>query len=146
MNRILEYLKTHKGRTLGEYAPPFSRFLNGTIDDAEEGRLVMRFRCEESMLNPAGLMHGGVHAAIIDELTGLLVASLNVPNLYLSNSLYVDFFGKVRLGETVRAEARLVKQGKTVINAECSIYNEEGRLVSRGVCNLINTGMDRVIG
>ncbi|MCS6982125.1 MAG: PaaI family thioesterase [Flavobacteriales bacterium] len=146
MNKVLEFLKHNIGRTLGEYAPPFSRFLNGTIEEAEEGRLVMRFRCEPAMLNPAGLMHGGVHASIIDEMTGLLVASLNTEHLYVSHNLYVDFFGKVREGEEVRAEARLVKQGRTVINTECHIYNSEGRLVSRGVCNLVNTGQPKVIG
>ncbi|MCX7769426.1 MAG: PaaI family thioesterase, partial [Flavobacteriales bacterium] len=117
-----------------------------TIEEADEGRLVMRFRCEPSMLNPAGLMHGGVHASIIDEMTGLLVASLNVEHLYVSHNLYVDFFGKVREGEEVRAEARLIKQGRTVINTECHLYNSNGRLVSRGICNLVNTGQPRVIG
>lgn len=146
MNPVLKFLKENIGRTLGAFAPPFSRFLDGVIEEAEEGRLVMRFTCQESMLNPAGLMHGGVHAAIIDEMTGLLVASLDVPHLYVSNSLYVDFLGKVRAGETVRAEAHLVKQGRTVINTECALFNAENRLVSKGICNLINTGQPRVIG
>lgn len=138
---ILQFMQANIGKNFGDYTPPFSKFLNGTIVSAEEGKIVMDFEVHQSMLNPAGLMHGGVHAAIIDEMTGLLVATLGEPTLFVSSNLYVDFFGKVKLGEKVRAEATLNKRGKTIMNAECSIYNEEGKKVSRGTCNLANTGI-----
>jgi len=146
MNKVFDFLKQNIGRTFGEYAPPFSKFLNGIIEEVEVDSLVMRFKAEEAMLNPAGLMHGGVHAAIIDEMTGLLVAASDVPHLYVSANLYVDFFGKVRIGEEIRAKARIIKKGRTIINTECHIFNMEGKMVSRGVCNLVNTGQERVIG
>lgn len=138
-SKILQFMQANIGKTFGDYTPPFSKFLNGTILSAEEGKIVMEFTVREAMLNPAGLMHGGVHAAIIDEMTGLLVATLGEPTLYVSASLNVDFFGKVKLGEKVRAEAVLNKRGKTIMNAECALYNAEGTKVSRGTCNLVNT-------
>ena len=140
---ILRFMQANIGKTFGEYTPPFSKFLNGVIVSAEEGKIVMDFEVQHAMLNPAGLMHGGVHASIIDEMTGLLVATLGEPTLFVTANLYVDFFGKVKLGETVRAEAVLNKRGKTIMNAECSVYNQEGTKVSRGSSNLVNTGIPR---
>lgn len=134
-------MQANIGKNFGDYTPPFSKFLNGIIISAEEGKIVMDFEVHQTMLNPAGLLHGGVHAAIIDEMTGLLVATLGEPTLFVSASLNVDFFGKVKLGETVRAEAILNKRGKTIMNAECALYSSEGKKVSRGTCNLVNTGM-----
>jgi acyl-coenzyme A thioesterase PaaI-like protein len=47
----------------------------------------------------------------------------------------------VRHGEKVRATATLNKRGRTIMNAECSITNGEGKVVSKGTCNLVNTGI-----
>jgi len=140
-SQILQFMQANIGKTFGDYAPPFSKFLNGVIVSAEEEKIVMEFEVQPAMMNPAGSMHGGVHAAIIDEMTGLLVATLGEPTLFVSSNLNVDFFGKVKLGEKVKAEATLNKRGKTIMNAECSIYNGEGKKVSRGTCNLANTGI-----
>lgn len=140
MSRILKFLQANKGKSFGEYAPPFSKFLNGIIDTAEEGEITMKFTVHEQMLNPTGAMHGGVHAAIIDEMTGLLVATLGESTLYVSSNLHVDFFGRVSNGEVITARAYLVKKGKIIINTECELINSDGKLVSKGVCNLVNTG------
>jgi len=134
-------MQANIGKTFGDYTPPFSKFLNGVILSAEEGKISMEFAVHESMLNPAGLMHGGVHAAIIDEMTGLMVATLGEPTLYVSANLYVDFFGKVKLGEKITATATLNKRGKTIMNAECILVNQEGKTVSKGTCNLANTNI-----
>lgn len=140
-SQVLEFMQANIGKNFGDYTPPFSKFLNGIIVSAEEGKIVMEFQVHEAMLNPAGLMHGGVHAAIIDEMTGLLVATLGEPTLYVSANLYVDFFGKVRMGEKVLATATLNKRGRTIMNAECLLTTVDGKSVSKGVCNLVNTGM-----
>lgn len=134
-------MQANIGKTFGDYTPPFSKFLNGIIVSAEEGKIVMEFEALQTMMNPAGAMHGGVHAAIIDEMTGLLVATLGEPTLFVTANLNVDFFGRVSLGEKIRAEATLNKRGKTIMNAECSLYNAEGKKVSRGTCNLANTSI-----
>lgn len=143
--KILEFMQANVGKSFGEYAPPFSKFLNGRIISAEEGRVEFEFVAASSMLNPVGAMHGGVHAAIIDEMTGLVVATLGEKNLFVSSNLHVDFFARVLENEKIRAVATLVKRGKTIINAECSIYNEKGVLASKGICNLANTGVEMFI-
>jgi len=135
----LQYFQQFVGKKLDAGAPPFSRWLDGILLHIEQDALQMQFRVHEQMLNPIGLMHGGVHAAIIDELTGLLVAMQPLDTWFVTVNLSVDYFGKVRAGELVTGEARLVKTGRTIIHAECILKNEQGETVSRGTCNLANT-------
>lgn len=140
-SKILAFMQANIGKTFGDYTPPFSKFLNGIIVSAEEGKIEMEFEVQQAMLNPAGFMHGGVHASIIDEMTGLLVATMGEPTLFVTATLNVDFFGRATLGQKVLAVATLNKRGKTIMNAECSLYNPEGKKISRGTCNLANTGI-----
>lgn len=143
-NPVREYFQSRKGSDLGEFSPPFSRWLGGTVVDVTEDSATMEFVVREDMTNPVQMMHGGVHAAIIDEMTGLMVASLGLPNLYVSINLSVDFVNKAVIGETVVAKATLDKQGFMVMNTSCEIRNKkDGQLLSRGTCVLVNTNKER---
>lgn len=99
----------------------------------------MSFVVREDMMNPVGLLHGGVHSAIIDELSGFLVAVQPVDTWFVSVNLSVDFHNKVKLGEVIIGKAVIKKRGKTIINVECELVNSDGEIVSRGTTNLANT-------
>ncbi len=142
-NPVYDYFVSRIGSDLGEYTPPFSKWLGGTLLEISPNHALMEFVVREDMTNPVQILHGGVHAAIIDEMTGLMVASLGLPNLYVSINLYVDIVNKAKLGEKIYAKAIIDKQGLTVMNASCEIRNAEGKLLSKGTCNLVNTNKDR---
>ena len=142
-NPVHDYFKSRVGQDLGEFSPPFSRWLAGTFTEITDKSATMDFVVREDMANPVQMLHGGVHAAIIDEMTGLMVASLGLPNLYVSINLSVDFVSKAKIGETVTAKATLDKQGNMVMNTSCEIRNKEGQLLSRGTCILVNTNKER---
>ena len=142
-NAVREYFESRIGSDLGEFSPPFSRWLGGVLLEISDKHATMEFTIRPEMTNPVQILHGGVHAAIIDEMTGLLVASLGLPHLYVSISLSVDFVSKAKIGEKIVAKATLDKQGLTVMNTSCEIRNTEGQLLSRGSCNLVNTNKDR---
>ena len=143
-NPVQEYFKSRMGQDLGEFSPPFSRWLGGKFTELTGDAAAMEFVVREDMTNPMQMMHGGVHAAIIDEMTGLMIASLGLPNIYVSINLSVDFVSKAKMGETVVARATLDKQGAMVMNTSCEIRNKEGQLLSRGTCILVNTNKERV--
>ncbi|UPT67509.1 MAG: PaaI family thioesterase [Sphingobacteriales bacterium JAD_PAG50586_3] len=143
-NPVREYFQSRIGSDLGDFTPPFSRWLNGKLLEVADKHVTMEFTVREDMANPVQMMHGGVHAAIIDEMTGMMVASLGLPHLYVSIGLTVDFVSKAKIGETIIARASLDKQGMTVMNTSCEIRNLDGQLLSRGTCNLVNTSKERV--
>ncbi|SFF02564.1 PaaI family thioesterase [Thermoflexibacter ruber] len=145
MNPILEMFKAHIDKPMSDIAPPLTQWLNGTLLKAELGSFEMSFKVRKEMTNPAGLLHGGIHASILDDIIGMTVAALGLPNLYVSINLHIDFLHPARIGETVIAKSTVIRSGKTIVNAAAEIYNEKGQLLSKATSNLANTGMPAVL-
>ncbi|OYT73334.1 MAG: thioesterase [Chloracidobacterium sp. CP2_5A] len=121
---------------------PLARWLGGTLKQARLGETIFEFVVRPEMTNPAGILHGGAAAAIIDEALGATVhGTLNLDVFYTSVNLAIDFIGSARAGETIAAETRVVRQGKTIINAECWLRGADGRLLARATTNLLRTSV-----
>lgn len=141
MNPIIELLKAQEGKKLGTHNPPFSKWLDGRLLKADEGAIEMEYEVREEMTNPVGILHGGIHAAIMDDLIGMSCFTLALPHVYLSVNISVDFLGQAKIGEKVIAKTKLERKGKTIINYTAEIYNQEGKLISRATSNMVNSGM-----
>jgi uncharacterized protein (TIGR00369 family) len=119
--------------------PPFTRWLGGVLRTVEAGSIAMEFTVREEMANPVGFLHGGVQCAIMDDVIGLAGASLGDEKFLLSVNLTVDYLSKAKVGERVIAHARIVREGRNVVNAECLLTGSDGRLISRGNSNLFRS-------
>lgn len=135
-NPIVELFRSAIGKKM-EGAPPFSAWLDGRIVSAEVGAVEVSLKVRPEMGNPIGLMHGGVQAALIDDLIGMAAFTLNRSQFLLTIDLHVNFLGKVKVGQTVVGRTRIVRSGRNVSHAVCEILDESGRVVSRGDSNLI---------
>lgn len=138
-NPIVEMFRASIGKKL-EGAPPFTRWLDGRIVSCDIGELEVAFQVRPEMANPTGLLHGGIQAAIIDDVIGMTSATLGEEGFMLTIDLHVNFLGKVKLGQTVKARARFVRLGRRIAHAVCEILDEEGTVVCRGDSNLMKTG------
>ena len=138
-NPVVELLKAEIGKDFSKSASPVGRWLNGSIQEVEEGRLVVQFEVREEMTNPMGILHGGMSALIIDEIAGAAVYTLNRDTFFTSINLSLDFLRSVPLGNKITAEAEVIRAGKTIINVECRIRNEEGEIISKAMTNLVRT-------
>ena len=142
MNPILVMIKSQEGKKLGVMNPPFSKWLDGRLISAQEGEIEMEYEVREEMTNPVGILHGGIHSAIMDDLIGMSCFSLALPHVYLSVNLTVDFLGQAKIGDKVIAKTILVRKGKTMINFSAEIYHAQtGQLISRATSNMVNSGM-----
>ncbi len=137
MKRFLEKLRRHIGREWGSRAPAVTRWLGGRLRQAEPGALTLEFVVRPDMANPLGALHGGVQTAIMDDVIGLTVATLERPNFFVTLTLNVDYLGSVRVGETFFAQARIIREGQRIINAQCELVSAAGDLISRGTSNLL---------
>ena len=137
-NPIVQVFRASIGKKL-EGAPPFTEWLDGRIVSCDVGELEMTFKVRPEMSNPTGLLHGGMHAAIIDDLVGMTTATLGEEGFMLSIDLHVNFLGKIPVGQMVKARARIVRSGKRIAHAVCEILDEQGNLVARGDSNLVKT-------
>lgn len=139
MDRI-EQLKRHIGTEFHTSPSPFMRWLNPIIVSVEEGRLAFEYTIKPEWLNPVGNLHGGVTAAIIDDILGATMFSLNEPFFYTTINNVIDYFAAAKNGEKIIAETMIVKRGKQFINAQCEIWNaDKTRLIAKGSSNLFRT-------
>jgi acyl-coenzyme A thioesterase 13 len=138
-NPIVEFFRSSIGKKL-EAAPPFTQWLDGRIVSCNVGELEITFKVRPEMANPTGLLHGGVQAAIIDDVIGMTSATLGEEGFMLTIDLHANYLGKVEVGQTVKARARFIRTGKRISHAVCEILDEQGNLVCRGDSNLMKTG------
>lgn len=126
---------------MDENAPPFSHWLGGTIREANKGAFTVEFTVRPEMTNPLGVLHGGIHAAIIDDMIGMTVYTLGSETYYLSVNLTVDFLGRAKVGDKVMAKSQVIRQGAQIANAVCEIFDAKNNLISRGTSNLLRTNI-----
>ena len=141
MNQVMEMLQGMIDKPMGPEAPPFNRWLGGTLRKVQEGSITLDFVVRREMTNPAGVLHGGIQAAFIDDLMGMTATALDEEHYYISLNLHVDYLGRALVGETITATSSIIRRGKQIINAQCELFNAQGELISRGVSNLIKSNI-----
>lgn len=95
--------------------------------DAREA--VVELDIREHHLNLIGLMHGGVHTALLDSAMGLAAMSARPEADVVTSSLNVHFTSPARAGR-VSVVASVVHMSGRMITAEGRLYAEDGRLSS----------------
>lgn len=140
----LEHLRSLIGKEFTTSPSPFMRWLKPVVVSAEAGHLEFEYIVREEWLNPVGILHGGVSAAIMDDILGATMFSLNEPFFYTTINNVVDYFSSAELGDKIIAETSINKKGKQFINAQCEIWNaDKSRLIAKGTSNLFKTEMER---
>ncbi len=138
MNETVAYFKQFTGKVVTETPSAVGKWLRGTLISVEEGKMEAEFTVRPEMTNPAKMLHGGMIALICDEMIGASVATLNLPSFFVSVSLNTEFLLGAKEGDRVRACASIVRQGKHLINAECRLYNSDGKLLAKASSNLMS--------
>ena len=119
--------------------PPFTKWLNGKVINAEYGSLELEFEVRPEMSNPTGLLHGGMQCALMDDVVGMMTATLGYEGFPISIDFHVDFLGKVKVGDKVRVIGKIIRAGRNIIHAIGEIRDLNGKLVSTGNSNLFKT-------
>lgn len=119
-------------RLLNGEAPlaPIARTLGIRLAAGEPGRVTLEIDAAGHLANPMGTVHGGVLCDIADLAMGMSYASLLAPGeTFTTLELKINFLRPVRQG-TIRAEAGLLKTGRTVGLAECRLLTAQGDLIA----------------
>ena len=108
----------------------------GKVVSATENSVAFAFTVRKEMTNPAGMLHGGVTAGMIDDCMGVTFFILGLDYFYPTINLNIDFFAPANQGETVLVSTQVVKQGKTVINIKAEVLNQQTKLLATATANL----------
>jgi len=111
-----------------------ARTLGYDIVEVENGRVVITAVPNETHLNPAGGVHGGLSATLLDSAMGLAIHStldkgIGQTTLEFKISLVRPITPETGL---IRAEGTVLSRGRRVGTAEGRITDGEGRLLSHG--------------
>ena len=140
---MLEWIKErYEGKIVADSRSEAGNWLEYTLDKIEKGTAQISLTVKKEMTNPYGNIHGGMMSLVIDEAIGWAVVSLDTDNHYTSLTLNVDFLYAIKEGERMKAEAKVLRVGKKIINVECHVYDMNGNVLARANSNLIVTHME----
>jgi uncharacterized protein (TIGR00369 family) len=117
---------------------PFFRLIGLEIVDVSPGSSTVLIEHRHDLAQPAGIMHGGVIATLVD--TGIAHALLMTDRFQelreeqgalVSVDLRVKYIRPVSEG-TVECSSTVVRLGRTIIHAEAVVTDVTGKEVARG--------------
>jgi uncharacterized protein (TIGR00369 family) len=111
--------------------PAANRLIGFDIVRFEPGKAVFAMETGPQHANPMGTLHGGILCDLADAAMGVAYATdLQEGESFTTLELKINFLKPV-WNARLRAEARVVKRGKTVGLVECDVTDESGSLVAR---------------
>lgn len=111
---------------------PSARLLGWSLIgyDAASGALACRFDPPETVLNPGGVVQGGVLAAMLDEtMSPVIAAATGRPIFALTLEMKISFLRGARLGPLF-GEGRLIHRGRKILFLEGRLSDADGALVA----------------
>ena len=111
-----------------------ARTLGYDITEVESGRVVITAEPNMTQLNPAGTVHGGFSATLLDSCMGLAVLSTLERGIGQTTLEFKISLVRPITPETgsVKAEGVVISRGRRIGTAEGRITDGNGRLLAHG--------------
>lgn len=110
---------------------PFDQFLGLEYKKLDDHHIQIKLPVQDLFINSLGVIHGG----IISSLADIAMANLGSTNEHgIQKAVTVDLnvsFLKPATGAFLMADAQIVKQGRNIIHAECTILNDKEEMVAK---------------
>ena len=140
----LETLQQYIGKEFEVSPSPLMLWLKPIILSAERGKLSFQYTVRKEMTNPIKGLHGGITAAIVDDIIGATMFSFNEDSFYTTVNNVIDYFSPAKENDIIIAETSIVKKGKQMVNAQCEVWNaDKTKLIARASSNLLKTNIKK---
>jgi uncharacterized protein (TIGR00369 family) len=115
----------------------FPRSLGIELDSIEPGRARLSLEVQQRHLQLAGVMHGGAIATLIDTAVAFAIVGASQPGArFTTVEMKVNYLNPIREGRVV-ADARLIRDGRRIVVADCDVTDSQGRLAAKGLLTYI---------
>ncbi len=113
---------------------PMAKTLGYDIVEAAKGRVAAVADPHAGHLNPAGGVHGGLAATLLDSCMGLAVQSMLDKGAAQTTLEFKISFIRPITTQTglVRAEGKVISCGRRIGTAEGTLADQEGRVLAHG--------------
>ncbi|PYI55844.1 PaaI family thioesterase [Paenibacillus flagellatus] len=98
---------------------------------AEPGLVVVSLLAERRHLNGIGLLHGGVHASLLDSAMGIVAMIARPGDSVVTTNMNIHYLTPLGLGP-ITVTAELVHESRKTVTARGRVEDGEGRLGSWG--------------
>jgi uncharacterized protein (TIGR00369 family) len=131
----------------GELPPsPMASLIGLRLVAIEPGRARFELDADHRHHNPMGTLHGGILCDVADSAMGMAYAStLGEGESFTTLELKINFLRPVRSARLI-AEGTIVQQGRTAGMAECSVTDENGRLIAKATSTCLTLRGDQARG
>ena len=137
-------MKASKGKKFSSSPSPFTRWLAPRVLEAERGSATLEYTIRPGMLNAMHIAHGGVLAAILDDVISATVATFNESHYYTTLHNVIEYFSPVKANDKLIASTRVLKKGRQLLHIECEIWQQDKkRIAARGNSVLIKTAVEK---
>lgn len=111
-----------------------ARTLGYDVTEAESGRVVVTAVPTDAHLNPAGTVHGGLTATLLDSCMGLAIQSTLEKGTAQTTLEFKISLVRPITPETgpIRAEGAVLNRGRRIGTAEGRVTDGKGRLLAHG--------------
>lgn len=117
---------------------PFAAFLGLELVSADGDEVAARWTVRADLLQPYGIVHGGVHCSVVETVASVGAALwLGDRGTVVGVSNTTDFYRAVT-GGTLQAAARPVHRGRSQQVWVVEIRDDQDRAVARGQVRLQN--------
>ena len=115
----------------------FTRMLGFELDSVEPGRAILSVEVRKELTQLQGVMHGGAIASLIDTAVAFaIVGGSERTSRFTTVEMKVNYLRPISEGR-VTAEARLIRDGRRIVVAECDVHDAKGRLAAKGLLTYI---------
>lgn len=104
--------------------------------DADAQRIRVAFDTQPEFRNPAGIIQGGILAAMLDDTFGpLIILASEFKEHPMTLDLNVSYLTAGQVGR-FECEARIIRKGKSIAFVEGELFGADGVLVARATSTI----------
>lgn len=121
---------------------PISQRMTFWITEVGDGFAAFEGEPGPHLLNPMGSVHGGWALTLIDSVGGCAAHSLLPAGSGYTTIETKANFARPITGDSgrIRAEARVVAQGRQIISAEARVLGKDGKVLAHGISTVLVLG------
>ena len=115
----------------GQTVNPLFKFLGLSIELISKEKVIMRLPFRHDFIQGAGMIAGGMMAALADEsMAHVVLVNLNVGENTATIEMNIRYLKATAKGEII-AEAVLIKKGKRVVTVQADILDDKHQLLAQ---------------
>lgn len=117
----------------------FWGYLGCRLEEWSDQQVTISMEIKPELLNLAGILHGGVHASLIDTVMGILVMIVRGEESVVTTNLNLHFLASTSAGR-VYATAETVHMTRRSLTAQGYVRTEDGEKLAFGTATFRSVG------